>query len=96
MLKNIIYILLPLVIGCAKIDSYTWVQTLPQPWKLSEKELGSYLLKFQSRFPDYKNRLVFVDVITDQTENVYPMIVSGKGHHEMHLAPSVNEETELA
>ena len=43
-----------------------------------------------------KNRLVFVDVITDQTENVYPMIVSGKGHHEMHLAPSVNEETELA
>ena len=28
---------------------------------------------------DYKNRLVFVDVITDQTENVYPMIQSGKG-----------------
>ena len=58
MFKNLIYILLPLVIGCAKIDSYTWVHTLPQPWKLSEKELGSYLLKFQSRFPDYKNRLI--------------------------------------
>jgi acetolactate synthase-1/2/3 large subunit len=44
----------------------------------------------------HKNRLVFVDVITDQTENVYPMIVSGKGHHEMHLAPSANEDIELA
>ena len=44
----------------------------------------------------YKKRCVFVDVITDQTENVYPMIVNGKGHHEMHLAPSANEDIELA
>jgi len=43
-----------------------------------------------------KNRLVFVDVITDETENVYPMIMNGKGHHEMHLAPSANEDIELA
>ncbi len=34
-----------------------------------------------------KDRLVFMDFITDQTENVYPMIAAGKGHHEMHLAP---------
>jgi len=32
-----------------------------------------------------KDRLVFMDFITDQTENVYPMIAAGKGHHEMHL-----------
>ena len=31
-----------------------------------------------------KNRLVFMDFITDQKENVYPMIAAGKGHHEMH------------
>ena len=43
-----------------------------------------------------KNRLVFVDVITDETENVYPMIMNGKGHHEMHLAPSANEDIGLA
>ena len=42
-----------------------------------------------------KNRLVFVDVITDQEENVYPMIKSGKAHNEMHLSPT-NEDTELA
>ena len=35
-----------------------------------------------------KDRLVLMDFITDQTENVYPMIASGKGHHEMHLAPT--------
>ncbi len=34
-----------------------------------------------------KDRLVFLDFITDQTENVYPMIAQGKGHHEMELAP---------
>ena len=33
------------------------------------------------------DRLVFMDFITDQTENVYPMIAAGKGQNEMHLAP---------
>ncbi len=33
-----------------------------------------------------RDRLVFLDFITDQTENVYPMIAAGAGHHEMHLA----------
>jgi acetolactate synthase-1/2/3 large subunit len=33
-----------------------------------------------------------MDFITDQTENVYPMIAAGKGHHEMHLS----SERELA
>jgi acetolactate synthase-1/2/3 large subunit len=46
-----------------------------------------------------KSRLYFLDFITDQTENVYPMIAAGKGHHEMHLSPRNNgddEERELA
>jgi len=34
-----------------------------------------------------KDRLVFLDFITDQTENVYPMVAAGKGHHEMQLGP---------
>ncbi len=34
-----------------------------------------------------KDRLVFMDVIVDPTENVYPMIEAGKGHHEMYLSP---------
>ena len=43
-----------------------------------------------------KTRLVLMDFITDQSENVYPMIAAGKGHHEMHLAPSATSERELA
>ncbi len=35
-----------------------------------------------------KDRLVFMDFQTDQTENVYPMIEAGKGHHEMRLNPA--------
>ncbi|MCH8262929.1 MAG: biosynthetic-type acetolactate synthase large subunit [Proteobacteria bacterium] len=34
-----------------------------------------------------KEKVVFIDFITDHTENVYPMIAAGKGHHEMHLSP---------
>ena len=33
-----------------------------------------------------KNELVFLDFITDQTENVYPMIPGGKGITEMILS----------
>ncbi len=39
-----------------------------------------------------EDRTVLMDFVTDQTENVYPMIASGKGHHEMHLS----SERELA
>ena len=38
-----------------------------------------------------KDRLVLMDFITDQRENVYPMIAAGKGQHEMHLAPDDRE-----
>ncbi len=34
-----------------------------------------------------KDRLVFLDVVIDPGENVYPMIMAGKGHHEMQLSP---------
>ncbi len=47
-----------------------------------------------------RDRLVFMDFITDQAENVYPMIAGGAGHNEMHLKPSqhgeVHEKRELA
>ncbi len=35
-----------------------------------------------------KDRLVFMNFVTDQSENVYPMIEAGKGHHEMRLNPA--------
>lgn len=38
-----------------------------------------------------KNRLVFFDIVTDQTENVYPMIRAGMAHNEMHLSPHGGE-----
>jgi len=36
-----------------------------------------------------KDDLVFVDILTDQTENVYPMVPGGKGITEMILAEDV-------
>ena len=34
-----------------------------------------------------KDKLVFLDFKTDASENVYPMIEAGKGHHEMRMHP---------
>jgi len=42
-----------------------------------------------------RDRFVFLDVIIDPTENVYPMVAAGKGQHEMQLSPSISER-ELA
>ena len=33
-----------------------------------------------------RDKLVFADFITDQDENVYPMIEAGKAHNEMILS----------
>ena len=47
-----------------------------------------------------KDRLFFLDFLTDQTENVYPMIAAGAGHNEMVMKPlpdgSAPAERELA
>jgi acetolactate synthase-1/2/3 large subunit len=41
---------------------------------------------------DLKDRLVFLDIVTDQKENVFPMIPAGAGHSEMVLRPDENTE----
>ncbi|WP_305908789.1 acetolactate synthase 3 large subunit [Methylomarinum sp. Ch1-1] len=45
-----------------------------------------------------KDRTVFLDFMTDRTENVYPMIEAGKAHHEMKLrmAPGTPVDRELS
>jgi acetolactate synthase-1/2/3 large subunit len=40
------------------------------------------------------DRTVFIDIITDRTENVYPMIEAGKGHHDMKLRVALDSSNE--
>ena len=40
---------------------------------------------------ELKDRTVFLDIITDQEANVYPMISAGKAHNEMELSPLQQE-----
>jgi len=75
--------------------SHSYMDALPDFVKLAEsyghvgiritdpKEVESAL---QDAFGKYKDRLVFLDFVIDQSENVYPMIKTGQGHHEMYLA----------
>jgi len=41
-----------------------------------------------------KDRTVFLDILTDRTENVYPMIEAGKAHHEMKLRVALGTSTD--
>lgn len=83
--------------------SHSYVDALPDFVKLAESfghvgmriEKPAELEAAMSEAFAMKDRLVFLDVIVDPTENVYPMIAAGKGHHEMQLAPSLSER-ELA
>jgi acetolactate synthase-1/2/3 large subunit len=76
--------------------SHSYVDALPDFVKLAESygHVGMKIEKpgdlegaMQEAF-SMKDRLVFMDVIVDPTENVYPMIEAGKGHHEMQLSPA--------
>lgn len=75
--------------------SHSYMEALPDFSKLAESfgHVGMRIEKsadvegaLQEAFA-MQDRLVLLDFITDQTENVYPMVAAGKGHHEMHLSP---------
>ena len=72
----------------------SYVDALPDFEKLAEAygHVGMVIDKpadvepaLREAFGKYKDRLVFLDFITDQTENVWPMVKAGKGLTEMLL-----------
>ncbi len=84
--------------------SHSYVDALPDFVKLSESfgHVGMQVAKpgdlegaMREAFA-MDDRLVFMDIQIDPSENVYPMIEAGKGHHEMHLSPSLSTDRELA
>ena len=83
--------------------SHSYVDALPDFVKLSESfghvgmriERPEDLESAMSEAFAMKDRFVFMDVLVDPTENVYPMIAAGKGHHEMQLSPT-HSDRELA
>ncbi len=75
-------------------ESHSYLDSLPDFAKLAESfgHVGMTIEKpsdvegaLKEAFA-LKDRLVFMDFITDPTENVYPMMMSGKGHNEMLLS----------
>jgi acetolactate synthase-1/2/3 large subunit len=84
-------------------ESHTYLESLPDFAKLSESfgHVGMRIDKpsdvdgaLKEAFA-MKDRLVFMDFITDPTENVFPMMMAGKGQTDM-LLPSFCKERELA
>lgn len=73
--------------------SHSYVDALPDFVKLAESygHVGMHIenpAEVEGALKEalaIKNRLVFLDVKTDQGENVFPMVAAGKGQHEMVL-----------
>ncbi len=86
--------------------SQSYMETIPDFVKLAEAygHVGMQIEKPEDVRPALeeafamKDRLVFMDFMTDRTENVYPMIEAGKAHNEMRLrvAPGTPVNRELA
>ena len=77
-----------------KRESHSYLDSLPDFARLTESfgHVGMTIDKpsdvegaLKEAFA-LKDRLVFMDFITDPTENVFPMMMSGKGHNEMLLS----------
>ena len=72
----------------------SYMDALPDFVKLAESfgHVGIKVEKSQDVVPaledaiNMKNRLVFLDFITDQNENVFPMIATGAAHNKMILS----------
>jgi len=84
--------------------SHSYVDALPDFAALAEtyghvgmtiEDPGDLEAAYKEAF-GMKDRLVFMNVMVDPEENVYPMIEAGKGHHEMHMSPYLTAERELA
>lgn len=79
--------------------SHSYLEALPDFKRLAEAygHIGMQITKKADVEPALKeafalkDRTVFMDFLTDPEENVYPMIESGKGHHDMLLAPHANK-----
>lgn len=86
--------------------SESYMDTIPDFVKLAEAfgHVGMLVEKTADVKPALeeafamKDQLVFMDIMIDQTENVYPMIEAGKAHHDMRLriAPGTPIDRELA
>ena len=82
--------------------SHSYMDTIPEFVKLAEAygHVGMRITKPEEVRPALeaafamKDRTVFLDIMTDQTENVYPMIEAGKGHHEMKLRVAIGTSTD--
>ena len=82
--------------------SHSYMDTIPDFVKLAEAygHVGIRIDKPEEVRPalesafNMKDRTVFLDIMTDRTENVYPMIEAGKGHHDMKLRVALSSTTD--
>jgi len=78
--------------------SHSYMDTIPDFVKLAEAygHVGIQIDKPEEVRPALeeafalKDRTVFLDILTDRTENVYPMIESGKAHNDMKLRVAID------
>lgn len=83
--------------------SHSYMDTIPDFVKLAEAygHVGIRIDKpeevrpaLERAFAEFKDRTVFLDIMTDRTENVFPMIEAGKAHHDMKLRVALDDTSD--
>ena len=62
MYRKVLFIIITMLFACAKNENYTWVNSLPKPWTLSEKDFDYYLPLFRKKYPQFNSRLIALNL----------------------------------
>ena len=62
MYRKVLFIIITMLFACAKNENYTWVNSLPKPWTLSEKDFDYYLPLFRKKYPQFNSRLTALNL----------------------------------
>ena len=62
MYRKVLFIIITVLLACANNENYTWVNSLPKPWTLSEKDFDYYLPLFRKNYPQFNSRLTALNL----------------------------------
>lgn len=62
MYKSLLFPLFSFVIVFSENNPYPWVEKIPKPWELSQKDLDTHLKVFHKKFPNFHERLIALNI----------------------------------
>ena len=62
MYKSFLLFLFSFSSSFSENNLYSWIETVPKPWKLSHKNIDTHLTDFHKKFPNFHDRLIALNI----------------------------------